>query len=102
MARKKLPASTSRRDARLMRRFAEDFIAHPYYYHDYNRTIWEIADRLRCTRRAVKSLLMGKPIPGLYLELSAQECRGRWLPVYRLYVYDWKRTRSYLQGVIDA
>jgi len=102
MSEKKLRPSSGARKSKVMRLFAEDFVSHPYYYHDYNRTLPEVARRLGVSHCALKSFLMGKPIPGLFVELSAHECRGRWLPVYRLYVYDWKRTRSYLKDLVNV
>ena len=102
MSKPKKSPTSGKRVSEVMRRFAQDFLDHPYYYHDYNRTIPEIADRLGVSRQALKSFLMGKPIPGLFIELSSREWRGRWIPVYRLYVCDWKLVRSYVKGVVNA
>jgi len=91
-----------RRKSKVVTRLAEDFIRNPRYYYEYPPTVAEVARRLGVSNQALKSFLLGNPIPYVSTELCLREHRGRFLPAYRIFVQDWKRVYAYLQEVING
>jgi len=91
-----------RRKTKVAIRFAEDYLVHTRYYYDEKPTIAEVARRLKVSRQALKSYLLRSPVPGLYVELSVRDHRGRELPAYRIYSSDWIVAYSYLKELING
>jgi hypothetical protein len=83
-------------------RLARDFLRHPQYYSEYPPTVAEVSRRLYVSSQALKSFLLSNPIPGLSVDISVQEHRGRYLPAYRIYVHDPLVARNFFKEFLHV
>jgi len=91
-----------RRKTKIPVRLARDFLRHPQFYTEYPPTVAEISRRLYVSSQALKSFLLSNSIPGLSVELSVLEHRGRYLSAYRIYVHDPLATHKFFREFLNV